>query len=219
LDDLQKLIKEISFLITFYSKFEKIIGKLELKEKNNGYTQTLTEMVWLLYIEFKNTILNRSLEIIDNTCMLAHTLCFVLVYSWDYYQPGYFLNGEYALGKTSSRKEVNYRIKERILDLFLIKHMETYKNIAERFEAYFQHLQKNNVIKMTGKDNFLSPELINANYKRFDHFYQKKLNFNHLDERIFFKDRTTNITPSKFTPFPGKEYTFRTRIDQKWVMA
>jgi len=84
------LIKEISFLITFYSKFEKVLLKLELKEKNPQYSQTLAEFVWLLYIEAKNKLLNRSLELIDNTCMLAHALCFVLVYSWEYHQPGFF---------------------------------------------------------------------------------------------------------------------------------
>ena len=52
-----------------------------------------------------------------------------------------------------------------------------------------------------GKDNFLSPEFLMNNYKRLDHHYQKRLDFNHLDERIFFKDRTSIITPNKFTPF------------------
>jgi hypothetical protein len=53
-----------------------------------------------------------------------------------------------------------------------------------------------------GKNNFLSPELINLNYKRLDHFYQKKLDISHLDERLFFKDGVVaNITPFKFTPF------------------
>ncbi len=61
LDDLQKLIKEISFLITFYSKFEKVLSKLEMKEKNSQYSQMLAEFVWLLYIEAKNKLLNRSL--------------------------------------------------------------------------------------------------------------------------------------------------------------
>ncbi len=51
------------------------------------------------------------------------------------------------------------------------------------------------------KDNFLSPEFLQSNYKRLDQIYEKKLNFNNLDERIFLKDRTANITPSKFTPF------------------
>jgi len=104
LDDLQKLIKEISFLITFYSKFEKVLVKLEMKDESKPYAKTLSEFIWLLYIEAKNKLLNRSLELIDNTCMLAHVLCFVLVYSWDYYQPGLFTKGDNNLMKCTSRK-------------------------------------------------------------------------------------------------------------------
>lgn len=52
-----------------------------------------------------------------------------------------------------------------------------------------------------GKDDFLSPTNLQNNYRRLDLYYQKKLDYNHLDQRIFFKDRTANITPSKFTPF------------------
>ena len=103
---LLELIKEISFLITFYSKFDKVLGKLEMKdkEKKDQYLQMLTEFVWLMYIEFRNKVLKRSLEIIDNTCMLAHALCFALIYSWDYHQPGFFMKGENNLSKISSRK-------------------------------------------------------------------------------------------------------------------
>jgi hypothetical protein len=72
--------------------------------------QTLTEFVWLLYIEFRNKVLKRSLEIIDNTCMLAHALCFTLIYAWEYHQPGYFTKGENNLLKINSRKEINTRI-------------------------------------------------------------------------------------------------------------
>lgn len=44
--------------------------------------------------------------------------------------------------------------------------------MAERFEAYFSYLKNNGVIKMApGKDNFLSPEFIQGNYKRLDYFY------------------------------------------------
>lgn len=44
--------------------------------------------------------------------------------------------------------------------------------------------------------------MIFTNYKKLDHFYQKKLDISHLDERLFFKDgAVANITPFKFTPF------------------
>jgi hypothetical protein len=52
-----------------------------------------------------------------------------------------------------------------------------------------------------GKVDFLSPDNINPNYKKLDYSYQKALTPEDIDERIFFKDRAANLTPSKFTPF------------------
>lgn len=84
--------------------------------------------------------------------------------------------------------------------------------MAERFQAYFSFLKNNGVMKMApGKDNFLSPEFIQGNYKRLDYFYQKKLDYNYLDERIFFKDRTSNLTPNKFTPFARQKIHIPTK--------
>lgn len=42
----------------------------------------------------------------------------------------------------------------------------------------------------------------------------KKLDIEHLDQRIFFKDRTTNFTPSKFTPFGNKGWA-NNKINRK----
>lgn len=56
------------------------------------------------------------------------------------------------------------------------------------------------------KADFLSPHRINNNYQRLDDYYRKSLNPEHLDERIFFKERTVNYTPSKFTPFARQNH-------------
>lgn len=57
--------------------------------------------------------------------------------------------------------------------------------------------------------DFLSPENIHYNYKKLDKYYEVSLasNSEHLDERVFFKERTMNLTPSKFTPFARQGYT------------
>ena len=44
------------------------------------------------------------------------------------------------------------------------------------------------------------------NYKKLDNYYQKNLEGDTLDERIFFKERAVNLTPSKFTPFSRQGY-------------
>ena len=64
-------------------------------------------------------------------------------------------------------------------------------------------------LKMSdGKLDMFNPLHLNSNYQKLDKYYQVKLKENHdkLDERIFFKDRTMNLTPSKFTPFARQGY-------------
>jgi hypothetical protein len=39
------------------------------------------------------------------------------------------------------------------------------------------------------------------------------MNVNDLDERIFFKERSVNLTPSKFTPFARQGYTNKGKRD------
>lgn len=60
-------------------------------------------------------------------------------------------------------------------------------------------------------DDFFSPELLPQNYKRLDRVYEKTMDVNTLDERIFFKERLANLTPSKFTPFARQGYANKGR--------
>ena len=52
---------------------------------------------------------------------------------------------------------------------------------------------------------------MNQNYKRLDKLYEKNMGVNDLDERIFFKDRIHNLTPSKFTPFARQGHANKAR--------
>ena len=85
-----------------------------------------------MFIQFKSEILHNSLEVMNNTCMLAHTICFVLAYSWNYNQPGFFLN-ELKLSRNSPKETVINSIREHVLGAFLIKQLDVYENIAKRF--------------------------------------------------------------------------------------
>jgi hypothetical protein len=130
--DLNQVFKRISFLITFHLKFEKTIQKLELKERISesfGYSKIFSSFVWLLYVDSKNHMLKNSLELIENTCMLAHVIAFMVIYSWDYVRPAAFTDKKF-----SDRKEISLFIQEKILDMFLIKNVDTYRLIASSFE-------------------------------------------------------------------------------------
>ena len=62
------------------------------------------------------------------------------------------------------------------------------------------------VLKYSSKQSdFLSPKLINVNYKRLDTSYQRKVECNMIDERLFLTSRVSTISPSKFTPFEKKK--------------
>eukprot|EP00919_Chromeraceae_sp_WS-2016_P015868 GHVR01037687.1.p1 GENE.GHVR01037687.1~~GHVR01037687.1.p1 ORF type:complete len:133 (-),score=0.10 GHVR01037687.1:515-913(-) len=96
--------------------------------------------------------------------------------------------------------------------MFLIKNILLYKSTVDRFDSFFEELINCGVIKSSSseKNDFFSPEIIFANYNRFDAYYRKKLDFSKdLDERIFFKDRAANLTPSRFTPFSRQGYVTR----------
>lgn len=63
------------------------------------------------------------------------------------------------------------------------------------------------VIRMSsGKEDFLNPKYIDTNIKKLDHLYQTKLLHDDLDERLLLKERSINLTPSRFTPLPKQGY-------------
>jgi hypothetical protein len=81
------VVKEISFLITLHLKFEKTFSqKLELREcgheGNGSYCKIFASYTWLLFVVVKNEVLKRSLELLPNTCMVAHIISTVLILSW-----------------------------------------------------------------------------------------------------------------------------------------
>ena len=49
---------------------------------------------WILYILAKGNVLNKSNELIENTCMLAHTIAFMLSLGWAYLLPRAILRQE-----------------------------------------------------------------------------------------------------------------------------
>jgi hypothetical protein len=57
----------------------------------------------------------------------------------------------------------------------------------------------------------LSNELLPQNYRRLDRLYEKNMAADDLDERIFFKERLSTLTPSKFTPFARQGYANKGR--------
>ena len=94
---------------------------------------------------------------------------------------------------------------------------DQYEGVATIFENYFydslvDSKTKTKIIKMSrDKNDFLSPEYLQSNYKRLDKFYEKSIESNDLDERIFLKERIANLTPSKFTPFARQGYANKDR--------
>ena len=109
-------------------------------------------------------------------------------------------------------------IRDKIMELFSIKTIDIYTSIGGKLESFFEEelmdrRGKKGVIKVSGRDqtDFLSPELMYSNYKKLDKFYEKNMGPEDLDERIFFKERLANLTPSKFTPFARQGYANRGR--------
>lgn len=105
--ELSNLIKEISFLITFHKKFEKSVEKFELKERHpesGEYVKYWSYFAWLLFIQVRSKVLVKSLDLIENTCMLAQTLAFMLSFSWDHVIPTGILKIEKRINEQSQLK-------------------------------------------------------------------------------------------------------------------
>lgn len=160
-------------------------------------------------------MLGKSLDLLENTCIMANTFAFMLAFSWQFIVPTGILKSEKRINEHSSTKEVTPILRERVLEMFSIKTMDIYASVATAFEIYFdKELACRGIVKNSphGTD-FLSPELMNQNYRRLDKHYERSMNVNDLDERIFFKERSVNLTPSKFTPFARQGYTNKGKRD------
>lgn len=87
------------------------------------------------------------------------------------------------------------------------------------FEDFFNNLIEKGIVKMNfDKVDFLSPQKINGNYMKLDKYYQNNFNPHNIDERIFFKERAINLTPSKLTPFArqGHQINKTTKFQPKF---
>lgn len=58
--------------------------------------------------------------------------------------------------------------------------------------------------------------MIEINYKKLDQFYNKNMDINSLDHRIFYKNRQAIFTPSKVTPFYKQGYINKTFNNSKF---
>lgn len=175
--EVANIIKDISFFINFYKKFEKVLRTLDLKERypetgNGEYLKNLSSLTWLFYIQARNKIIHKSLDTIDNTCLLAHTVAFVLCCTWEYIVPKAILSADKRINEQSSLKEVMPVIRDKVLEMFLIKSLDIYAPLATRFEDFFDELTQRGIIKSSGKaSDFLSPDYLPANYRKVDKLY------------------------------------------------
>jgi hypothetical protein len=180
--------------MTFHSKFEKTIRKLDFVEKvseSYGYIKTFTSFLWLLFIDARSCIYWNNQDIIENTCLLVSVFYFMIRYSLDYIRPILFSD----MANDLDKKTIIAKITERLLELFSIEDFDTYRNVVSSFDDYFDQLVQNNIVKNTNeRTDFFSPVLVNMNYKRLDTVYQKRLIADDLDERFFLKERLTILT-------------------------
>jgi len=141
--------------------------------------------------------------------MIAAIISSILILSWDTLKPEGLLKGEKCLNDKKINQKSSLLINERVLEIFCIKDMNEYTKIVKLYESYFNKMIDSGFLKMSeGKLDMFNPLHLTSNYQKLDKYYESKLKQNDekLDERVFFKDRTMNLTPSKFTPFARQGY-------------
>ena len=95
--------------------------------------KNLHSLTWLFYIQSRRKILYKSVDTIDNTCLLAHTVAFVICCAWDYVLPKAILNSDKRINEQSSLKEVMTVVRDKVLEMFLIKSLDIYAPLASKF--------------------------------------------------------------------------------------
>lgn len=69
-------------------------------------------LAWLFYIEAKNVILQKSMEIIENTCLLSHVVSFMIIYGWNYIKSELIMKSDQKL---ANFKDVSILAKNKCL--------------------------------------------------------------------------------------------------------
>jgi hypothetical protein len=73
-------------------------------------------------------------------------------------------------------------IRDKVLEMFLIKSVDIYAPLASKFEDFFDELQRKGTIKSSGQANdFLSPDYLPTNYRKVDKLYEKSMGPADLD--------------------------------------
>jgi hypothetical protein len=70
--------------------------------------------------------------------MLAHTLAFMLSFSWEHIVPFGIIKLDARISEQSQLKEVVSVIRNKILDMFAIKTIDIYTSLANTFENFFE---------------------------------------------------------------------------------
>ena len=125
-------------------------------------------------------------------------------YAFDYLRPNNISQFNHS---RAGQKYFITSVLQKLFQIFLIDDVANFKRITSLVDDYFEKLISLRVIKCHHFDyyDFLSPTLINVNYRKIDSLYQKQRDPNSIDYRLFLNNRLATLTPRRFSQISQKE--------------
>lgn len=110
-------------------------------------------------------------------------------YSLDYIYPK-----QLKKDRSADKRTLIGKIIELLLNVFSIENVDEYKRASIMFDEYAEHLINTLTLRALGSDtDFFTPLIVHLNFKQVQNRYQKSLKPNHIDMRVFRKQRS--LTP------------------------
>ena len=124
-------------------------------------------------------------------------------YAFDYLRPNNI--SQFNQGRVGQKHFIT-SVLQKLFQIFLIDDVVNFKRITSMVDDYFEKLISLRLIKCNHFDyyDFLSPILINVNYRKIDSLYQKQRDPNSIDYRLFLNNRLATLTPRRFSQLSQK---------------
>eukprot|EP01017_Pseudomicrothorax_dubius_P026412 TRINITY_DN2945_c0_g2_i2.p1 TRINITY_DN2945_c0_g2~~TRINITY_DN2945_c0_g2_i2.p1 ORF type:complete len:992 (+),score=245.91 TRINITY_DN2945_c0_g2_i2:123-3098(+) len=200
--EIERIVARFSFLLKFHTKYEATLKRFSFKELcpvQGDYVKMVTHVGWLLFVEGRARLLGDSSEIVETATVLVGVVHFALKLASEFLQPSAF--DSTPIDYSSGQEKAQRYILERLLEAFGIRDQDYFHALNAALQEHLRRLLESDGGSGVPMKSLLDPNIILQTYIKLDTIYQRRLGIDDLDERFFLRERPTDCTPSKFTPF------------------
>lgn len=150
-----------------------------------GYKNAFKSFTWLFFLQARQQLNIESSA--ESDYLLISILYLTVRYAFAYIRPREIA----MLNVANNQKNLVTAILNKLFQIFIIDDVSSFKAINSLVDDYFDGLISREGLKCTDFDcyDFLSPNLINLNYRKIDLLYRKYHDPNSIDYRLFLTNR------------------------------